>query len=258
MRSLIAANWKMHGLREDGLDRARALVSLSTTPPCDIVVCPPVTLIATLSEVFRGSPVALGGQDCHDAENGAHTGDVSAVMLADLGCRYAIVGHSERRADYGESDAQVRAKAMAAHAAGLVSIVCVGESESQRDEGETLTIVRAQLDGSLPDTLTSANTVVAYEPVWAIGTGRTPTNDEVAEVHGAMRQRLGDRFGDDGNAVRLLYGGSVKPANAKELLAIRAVDGALVGGASLDPDGFWAICESCRGPRLAVGPHPVV
>ena len=248
MIPLVAANWKMNGLRGDGKARVRTLLERigNGKPACEIVVCPPATLIGALVDQLADSPIAVGGQDCHTVGSGTHTGDVSAPMLADLGCRYVIVGHSERRADHGETDDLVRAKAAAAHASGLVAIVCVGESEAQRDSGETLGVIGGQLAGSLPESVSSANSVVAYEPIWAIGTGRTPTVGEVSEVHEFIGARLRESFPGQGGGVRLLYGGSVKPGNAAELRAIPAVNGALVGGASLDADDFWAICQSCR------------
>ena len=211
---------------------------------CDLLVCPPATLLMEIGQAIAGSPVALGGQDCHTAQAGAHTGDVSAAMLADAGCRYVIVGHSERRADHGETDAVVRAKAEAALAVDLIPIVCVGETEAERDAGKALDVVGAQLAGSLPDGAGAAELVVAYEPVWAIGTGRTPTVAEIGEVHAALRAALSARMGD-GDAVRLLYGGSVKPANAAEILAVENVNGALVGGASLRAEDFCAIAQAC-------------
>jgi triosephosphate isomerase len=250
-RKLVAGNWKMNGLREDGLalarDVAHAAIAASrdpaTNPACDILVCPPATLLSIIEESLAGSPVALGGQDCHRAAKGAHTGDVSALMLKDAGCSHVIVGHSERRADHGETDDIVRAKAAASRDAGLVAIVCIGETLAERDAGETLDVVAGQLAGSLPDGMNAATLVVAYEPVWAIGTGRTPTVDDVAAVHAHIRALLRTRV-DDWQAVRILYGGSVKPSNAKELLAIADVDGALVGGASLVATDFWAIVQA--------------
>lgn len=248
-RTLIAGNWKMNGLRQDGAalagslsDKARSAGSLSF----DMLLCPPTTLIAAVGTEILGSGIKLGGQNCHHNEKGAHTGEVSAQMLTDLGCDYVILGHSERRADNGEEDALIMAKASAAHGAGLIAIVCVGETESQRDSGEALAVVSGQLKGSLPDGTTATNTVVAYEPVWAIGTGRTPTLEDIEEVHVTIRAELASRFGAEiADGVRLLYGGSVKPENATEILAIADVDGALVGGASLDAEQFWAIGETC-------------
>lgn len=247
-RPLIAGNWKMNGLRADGIALARAIVEKvgGGSVACDLLVCPPATLIAPVADVVQAGPVALGGQDCHTAKSGAHTGDVSAWMLADLGCRYVIVGHSERRADHGETNAVVKAKAEAALAAGLIPIVCVGETEAERDAGRTLAVVGGQVRESLPDGASAENTVIAYEPVWAIGTGRTPTTAEVADVHADIRRQVAQKLGEKTAAgMRVLYGGSVKPSNAKELLAIEDVDGALVGGASLKADDFWAVAQSC-------------
>jgi len=244
-RPLIAGNWKMNGLRADGLARARDLRARADADAgCEILVCPPATLLAAIAEALAGGPIAVGGQDCHPAPSGAHTGDLAAEMLADAGCAYVIVGHSERRADHGEDDALVRAKAEAAHRAGLTAIVCLGESEAEHDAGRALDVVAAQLAGSVPDAADPANTVIAYEPVWAIGTGRTADADDIAAVHGHLRARLRARFGAAGAGFRILYGGSVKPANAAEILALADVDGALVGGASLNCDDFWAIRQS--------------
>ena len=235
-RRLIAGNWKMNGLAADGLVLARSLAA-APEGAAELLVCPPATLLAQVASVLSGSPVALGGQDCHVEASGAHTGDISAEMLADAGCSHVITGHSERRADHGETDAVVRAKAAAAHRVGLIAIVCVGETAEERDAGETEAVVTASLLGSLPESARPENTVVAYEPVWAIGTGRTPTVDEVVAVHAALRAALGER----GGATRILYGGSVKPDNAAALLAPYDVDGALVGGASLSAADFLAI-----------------
>ena len=245
-RPMIAGNWKMNGLRTDGIARARAVAGGAGGLSCEFVVCPPATLLAPVAEVLSGSRIGLGGQDCHAKAKGAHTGDISAAMLADIGCTHVIVGHSERRADHGEDDAAVNAKAKAAHAAGLVAIVCVGESEAERDSGRTLAVVGGQVTGSLPAGATAADTVVAYEPVWAIGSGRTPTPEQIAEVHGHVRRTVAACLGQAAaDAMRLLYGGSVKPGNAAEILALADVDGALVGGASLAADDFLAIGKSC-------------
>ena len=245
-RKLIAGNWKMNGLTATGRELAQGLVAgLAKRPTdCDFLVCPPFHLLTTVAEALSGGAVMLGAQDCHTAETGAHTGDVSAAMLADAGCSHVIVGHSERRSDHGESDALVRAKAEAALAAGLVPIICIGETEAQREAGEALTVVGGQVAGSLPKA--DGEIVVAYEPVWAIGTGRTPTPDDVGEVHGHIRGLLRQELGEErGAAVRILYGGSVKAANAGSLLTIPDVDGALVGGASLDAGAFQAIGAAC-------------
>jgi triosephosphate isomerase len=210
-----------------------------------MLVCPPAPLLDVLRGALAGAGVALGGQDCHSAPKGAHTGDVAAVMLAEAGCSHVIVGHSERRAAYRETDAMVAAKAAAAMAVGLIPIVCLGESAEQHQRGETLSVVAGQLAGSLPADLAPARCVVAYEPIWAIGSGTIPTADEIARVHGHLRARLRERFGAAGEGVRLLYGGSAKPDNAGGIVRIPAVDGLLVGGASLLADDFWAICAGC-------------
>ncbi len=241
MRALIAGNWKMNGLAAD-VERIAAPLAASGPPAgCDLLVCPPATILREVGRVLAGSAVALGAQDCHPAPSGAHTGDLSAAMLRDAGATWVILGHSERRADHGEGDALVRAKAAAAAAAGLTPIVCVGETEAQRVAGEHLGIVRGQLAGSLPDDFAG---VVAYEPVWAIGTGRNASEADVAEMHAAVREALITRFAGRGAAVRILYGGSVKPANAAALLAVKDVGGALVGGASLNAADFLAIARA--------------
>ena len=248
IRPLIAGNWKMNGLRADGAALAAELARQARRGAgelrCEVVICPPATLLALLADGVADSPVGLGAQDCHQLASGAHTGDISAAMLADAGCRYVIVGHSERRTEHGESDDVVRAKAEAVHAAGLTAIVCLGETEAQRTAGETLAVVDRQFRASLPVAATAANTVVAYEPVWAIGTGKVPTTAEIAAVHAQLRTLARARVGD-GERLRLLYGGSVKPGNAAEILAIANVNGALVGGASLQAADFWAIARSC-------------
>jgi len=241
-RPLVAGNWKMNGLRADGVALSRAVAAIDNVD-CDVLICPPATLLTEIAASIAGSPVALGAQDCHAEAKGAHTGDVSAEMLKDAGCRFVIVGHSERRANHGETDAQVRAKAEAAHRAGLVAVVCLGETGQERDEGKTIAVVTRQLGESVPAAATAANTVIAYEPVWAIGTGRTPTLAEIAEVHGRIRAELSARF-RDGAEIRILYGGSVNARNAAEILRISDVNGALVGGASLDAQSFLAICRS--------------
>ena len=248
-RPLIAGNWKMNGLSGEGFALATELARRAedeNSPRFDMLLCPPFTLLSLVGEIIAGSGIALGGQDCHAAEAGAHTGDISALMLVDLGCAGVIVGHSERRADHAETDAQVRAKADAARAAGLVAVICIGETEDQRDAGETNAVVARQLSASLPDGASSANTVIAYEPVWAIGTGRTPSLAEVEDVHALIRGALAERLGgDEAEGLRLLYGGSVKPDNARALMSLTDVDGALVGGASLKAEDFWSIAQSC-------------
>lgn len=242
----------MNGLRRDGLDRARTLAerARAADPGAEIVIFPPATLLAEIRAALDGSPILLGAQDCAPEEKGAFTGDLAAPMLADAGCRYVIVGHSERRHGHGESDALVRAKALAARRAGLVPIVCAGETEGDRAAGRALEVVEGQLAASLPEDGEGSDCVLAYEPVWAIGTGRTAGAAEVGEMHGALRAALRSRLGATGAGLRLLYGGSVTPENAARFLAVPEVDGLLVGGASLDPDGFWAICQSAgEGPR---------
>ncbi|MDH3230645.1 MAG: triose-phosphate isomerase [Alphaproteobacteria bacterium] len=242
---LIAGNWKMHGLKADSLALARAVVA-GAAKGRDLLVCPSAVLIPPVADALTGSAVMLGGQDCHFEGAGAHTGDIAASMLADAGCSHVILGHSERRADHGEDDGIVRAKTAAAHAAGLVAIVCVGETLEERDDGRTLERIGTQLEGSLPDAATPDNTVIAYEPVWAIGTGRTPTPDDVAEVHAHIRGWIAAKFGAvAGDGMRILYGGSMKPSNAAELLAIDGVDGGLIGGASLNAQDFLAIAANC-------------
>ena len=243
MKKLAAGNWKMNGTRAS-LAEVAALRAAHPAPACEMLLCPPATLIAAMAEAVRGSALMVGAQDCHAKPQGAHTGDLSATMLKDAGASHVIVGHSERRTDHGETDAQVRAKAEAVVEAGLVAIVCIGETEAERDSGKTLAVIGSQVDGSIPMGATAANLVVAYEPVWAIGTGRTPTLSEIAEVHSFLRGRLRGLIGDEAEGVRLLYGGSVKPSNATEIFAVPHVDGALVGGASLKAADFGAIVEA--------------
>ena len=239
-RKLVAGNWKMNGLRADGLVLARDIATLApaAAPACDMLVCPPATLIAAVGEVIAGSGIALGGQNCHAAEKGAYTGDVSAEMLKDAGCSHVILGHSERRQACGETDADIRAKVTAAWRAGLVAVLCVGETRAEREAGRALAVVAGQLAGSLPDGADAARLVVAYEPVWAIGTGLTPTLADIEEIHHAIRAKIP-------SGTCILYGGSVNPKNARELLSLDEIDGALVGGASLKADDFWAICQAC-------------
>jgi triosephosphate isomerase len=249
IRPLIAGNWKMNGLRAS-LAEFEAMLSGApqVAAKADLLVCPPASLIAGFAEKARGSKtLAIGAQDCHPKPSGAHTGDLSAEMLADAGASAIIVGHSERRADHGESDALVRQKAEAAWRAGLTAIVCIGETREQRDAGQALDICGGQLKGSLPDGATSGNLVVAYEPVWAIGTGLTPTTADVEQVHRFIRDTLTSRFNGEGAKIRILYGGSVKPSNAAELMAVANVNGALVGGASLKAADFLAIAAGCPG-----------
>jgi triosephosphate isomerase len=244
-RPLVAGNWKMNGGLEGAAVLARDIAAGSGDLPCELLVCPPAVYLHGVARMLADADVAVGGQDCHGDEAGAHTGDISAGMLRDCGCGYVIVGHSERRADHGEDDAAVCAKAAAAHRAGLIAIVCVGETGAERDAGRAHDVVARQLGGSLPDSTNSANTVIAYEPVWAIGTGRTPTPDEVQAVHQQMRALVAKNHGAAfGDQVRLLYGGSVNPGNAMVLMALADVDGALVGGASLKAGDFLAIAKS--------------
>src|SRR6185437_2678238 len=247
IRPLIAGNWKMNGLKSS-LAEFEAMLkgAQAVADKTDLLVCPPATLIATFAEKAKGAKtLSVGAQDCHPKPSGAHTGDLSAEMLADAGATAVIVGHSERRADHGETDALVRQKAEAAWRAGLTAIVCIGETEQQRDHGRALEICGSQLAGSLPDGATADKLTIAYEPVWAIGTGRTPTIGDVEQVHRFIRDTLNSRFKAEGARMRILYGGSVKPANAAELLAIANVDGALVGGASLKASDFLAIAAGC-------------
>lgn len=245
-RPMVAGNWKMNGLKADGVARFEGLMALAAVEPaaCDVVICPPATLIETLSD-RAGSGIVVGGQDCHHEPSGAFTGDIAAPMLADLGCRHVITGHSERRRDHGEDNQLVAAKAAAAHGAGLTAIICVGENKAERDSGQALDVVARQVRESLPDKAKATNTVIAYEPVWAIGTGDTATPGDVAEIHGMVRDLLLTLLPDEADAIRILYGGSVNAGNAAELLALDNVDGALVGGASLKPDDFWAIVQAC-------------
>ena len=246
-RPLVAGNWKMNGLKASAAELGKIMQGTGELwRNADLLVCPPATLVLTFAVVALGSKVAIGAQDCHPEPSGAFTGDISAEMLADAGAAAVIVGHSERRALHRETDAEVRRKAQACWRAGLQAIVCVGETRDERVAGKTLDVVGRQLDGSLPDGATGGNLVVAYEPVWAIGTGLTPTPADVAEVHGFIRKRLEKRFGAEGQGIRILYGGSVKPANAKELLTVADVDGALVGGASLKAEDFLGIAAVYR------------
>ena len=246
IRPLIAGNWKMNGLKASQAEFDAMLAGAGAfAGKADLLVCPPATLVAAFADRARGKGVAVGAQDCHPSASGAHTGDLSAEMLADAGASAIIVGHSERRADHGESDTLVRQKAEAAWRAGVTAIVCIGETRAQRDAGQTLDVCGTQLKGSLPDGATAANLVVAYEPVWAIGTGLTPTTADVEQVHKFIRGVLSDRFTAAGAGMRILYGGSVKPANAKELLAVANVNGALVGGASLKAADFLGIAAGC-------------
>jgi triosephosphate isomerase len=242
-KPLVAGNWKMNG-SVAGADEARRMADgLAALPGvrCNAMICPPFPLVGLFARVLAGTALAVGAQDCHPKASGAHTGDVSAELLAEVGATAVIVGHSERRHDHAETDALVAAKAEAAWRAGLVAIICVGETEAEREAGRTLDVIGGQIAGSVPVSARAETTVVAYEPVWAIGTGRTPTPADVAEVHVFIRETLAGRLGEEGRGIRLLYGGSVKPSNAAELMAVANVDGALVGGASLKADDFLGI-----------------
>ena len=241
---LVAGNWKMNGLREDGGALARGLAQRAITtggggPGCELLVCPPASLLATVGSALAGSGIALGGQDCHAAPKGAHTGDISPEMLADAGCSHVILGHSERRHGHGEGDAVVREKILGAWRARLVAILCVGETQAQRQAGQAAEIVAAQLAASVPNGSTADNLVVAYEPVWAIGTGLTATLEDIATMHATVRASIPA-------GARIVYGGSVNSQNAAGILGLAEVDGALVGGASLDAESFWAIARCCR------------
>lgn len=247
-RPLVAGNWKMNGQLSSAKEikaLVKLLASAKTKPKCDVLLCPPATLISPFKAHVTGARVALGGQDCHAEIEGAHTGDISAEMLKNAGARYVIVGHSERRADHGETSKQVAAKARAAYRAGLIAIICVGETAAERKQGATMKIVNAQIKASLPAEANAKNTLIAYEPVWAIGTGLTPSADDVAKVHLGIRKQLQKRLGDsEAQKMRVLYGGSVKATNAKDLMGFANVDGALVGGASLKAKDFWGIIEA--------------
>jgi triosephosphate isomerase (TIM) len=246
-RPLVAGNWKMNGLKTSAAELGRILQGGGELwRSVDLMICPPATLLVSFGGTALGSKLQIGGQDCHEMPSGAFTGDISAEMIADAGASAVIVGHSERRTLHGETDAQVRAKTEAAWRAGLAAIVCIGETKAEREAGKTLDVLGNQLDGSLPDGATGAKLVIAYEPVWAIGTGLTPSPDDVRDAHAFIRTRLEQRFGREGTAIRVLYGGSVKPSNAQELLLIPNVNGALVGGASLKAEDFLGIASVYR------------
>lgn len=243
---LIAGNWKMNGTSASlgEVQRLAELLAAGERPRCTIVICPPATLLAPLNAIAAPSGIVTGGQDCHHLPSGAHTGDISAQMLADAGAQYVIVGHSERRANHGETDALVRDKAVAAMTAGLRPIICVGETEEERRAGRAEEVIATQIAGSVPEQIGQLGIVIAYEPVWAIGTGLTPTSDDIAQMHDTIRRLLTERHGETGAATRILYGGSMKPANAREILRIENVDGGLVGGASLLANDFHAIISA--------------
>ena len=243
MRQLIAGNWKMHMLRQPAIELATALRDGAQGVACELLVCPPFTVIEPVARVLAGTAVAVGGQDCHIAQQGAHTGDISPAMLRDAGAQWVILGHSERRQNHGETDELVREKVLAAVDGGLTPIVCVGETEDQRSGGQETEVVGWQLAGSLPKPFTG---VVAYEPVWAIGTGKTATEQDVATMHAFIREELVRQFGDAGQGIRILYGGSMRPANAASLLAVPHVGGGLIGGAALKADDFLAIARAAQ------------
>ena len=244
-RPLIAGNWKMNGRQASGTELTRIIAgSCDLASQTDLLVCPPATLIASFAALARGSLVGIGGQDCHAEPSGAFTGDISAEMLKDAGATMVIVGHSERRTYHKETDAEVQSKVRAAWRAELTAILCIGETKDERVGARAFDVVGGQLQKSVPEGATATNIVIAYEPVWAIGTGLTPTPADVAEVHGFIRKRLTDRFGPGGEGIRILYGGSVKPSNAVELMAVPNVDGALVGGASLKAEDFLGIARA--------------
>ena len=244
-RKMAAGNWKMNGLAES-LDEISAIATLHKRPTIDIVLCPPATLLMAAADI-EGA-IQIGGQNCHREHEGAHTGDISATMLADAGATYVIVGHSERRTDHDETDDIVLAKAEVAWESGLAAIICVGETLEEREAGQTNDVLARQLSASVPEGASGVNTVIAYEPVWAIGTGKTPTMEQIADAHGFMRAQLSERFGSHiANTVRLLYGGSVKPSNAEEIFDLDNVDGALVGGASLLAEDFTTIVTALEG-----------
>ena len=245
-RPLVAGNWKMNGVGAS-LAELRSIANGfmgGLDAETEALICVPATLLTRAAQAAATSPVRIGGQDCHAAESGAHTGEISAEMLTDAGASHVIVGHSERRTDHGETDDIVRAKAEAAWRAGLIAIVCIGETRAEREAGQTLTVLSRQIAGSVPASATAQTTVIAYEPVWAIGTGLTPTPEDVAEAHAHIRGQLAERLGGEAERIRILYGGSVKPSNAVELLSVANVDGALVGGASLKARDFLAIAEA--------------
>ncbi len=247
IKPLIAGNWKMNGLNAS-VSEFKIMLSEAHQlgKKMDLLICPPVTLLQSFAVLAANTDFAVGGQDCHFNSSGAHTGDISAQMLVDTGARYCIVGHSERRADHGETNETIQQKAEAVWKTGMIAIICVGETDAERMAGQTLKIVEAQLAGSVPDGATAVNTVIAYEPVWAIGTGKTPTIDDVKNVHAAIREHVTKRFKEQGAAMRLLYGGSVKPSNAQELLNVANVNGALIGGASLKAADFIAIASAAQ------------
>jgi triosephosphate isomerase (TIM) len=246
VKQLIAGNWKMNGLLAGKAEVVALANALKGRAAPEVLVCPPATLLRALIETVEQSPVRLGGQSCHAKESGAHTGDISAEMLKDAGASYVIVGHSERRTDHNESSAEVAAQANAAWRAGLAAIICIGETDAERASGRMQDVLAAQIDGSIPAAATAQNTAVAYEPIWAIGTGKTASRADIEEAHAFIRARIEAKLGAAGRAIRLLYGGSVKPSNAKEILHAKGVDGVLVGGASLKASDFLAIIDGAK------------
>jgi len=248
IKPMVAGNWKMNGQRDqlDQLALMAAGMDAELAEKVDGVVCPPATLLYVATTLSEGTPLLAGGQNCHSQDKGAHTGDVSAEMIADCLARYCIVGHSERRMHHGETDFEVAGKAQACWRAGLSAIICIGETEVEYDAGLAQEVLARQIAASVPDGATEDNTIVAYEPVWAIGTGKTPSPDDIGEIHAFLRESLAQRLGGPGERMRILYGGSVKPSNAPEILSVLNVDGALVGGASLKAEDFLAICETYR------------
>jgi triosephosphate isomerase len=249
IKPFVAGNWKMNGER-DQLDQialtARG-VDEELAAKTGVCLCPPATLLYVATTLSEDTSLMVGAQDCHPEKEGAHTGDVSAEMIADCFATHCIVGHSERRTDHGETDETVLRKTLACHRAGLTAIVCIGETEAEYDAGEAEAVLARQLTHGVPESTNEHNTIIAYEPVWAIGTGKTPSPDDIATIHAFIRERLAERLGGPGERMRILYGGSVKPGNAAELLSVNNVDGALVGGASLKAEDFLAICETYRG-----------
>lgn len=246
-KKLIAGNWKMNCLTAEGTELAKAVAAKVKAEKfdCDFLICPPFTLLGAVKKCLRGSKIALGAQDVHFAEKGAHTGDISPLMLTDLGCGWTLIGHSERRVDHFESNELIKQKAVAAHKAGLNTVICIGETDKEREAGKTIKVCQDEINGSVPEDATAKNTVIAYEPIWAIGTGKTPTASDVEEVHAAIRAALAKKLGKaTAGKMRILYGGSVKPNNAAELLKLPDVDGALIGGASLKADDFVAIAAN--------------
>ena len=245
---LVAGNWKMNGER-DALDQLALIargIDEELAEALDVVICPPATLLYVATTLSEDTPLEVGAQDCHHEASGAHTGDISAEMIKDCFADYCIVGHSERRTDHGESDFHVAGKAQACWRAGLTAIICIGETEAEYDAGQAEEVLKRQIATSVPEGATDEDTIIAYEPVWAIGTGKTPSPDDVRDIHALIRAELVEKLGGHGERMRILYGGSVKPANAKELLSVLNVDGALVGGASLKAEDFLAICETYR------------